>query len=144
MSKLSVQADLTIEVDGDVARLTADGSALTLTADHPERVWASVLASALPAGVGELDGPRAVGRVADQLADAGLTLQVTGPRGTVADLGYGVRSRAGRVITGSAAVRPGAPGALVALVSRRSWAVAAGVAIVLGGLAAVVRSRTRS
>lgn len=131
---LSVQADLTIELDGDLARLTSDGSALTLEADHPERVWASILASALPAGVGDVDGPRAVGRIADQLSDAGLSLEVTGPRGTVAHLGHGVRSRVGRVVTGSSKVQPGAPLAVVALVSRRSRLVA-GAAVALGALA---------
>lgn len=142
---LSVQADLTIDVDGDTAHLTSDGAALTLTSSHPERVWASIVGAALPVGVGAIDGPRAVARIADQLVDAGLTLEVTGPRGTVADLGFGVRSRVGRVVTGSSSVRPGAPVALLTLVPRRVW-VAVGAlvgAVVAGGAAAAITRRTR-
>lgn len=145
--RLQVQADLTIEVDGTTSHLSTDGDRLVLESSHPERVWASFLASALPAGVGDLNGPRAVGRVGDGLAEAGLRLEVTGPAGTVAHLGQGVNSRAGRVLTGSSAVGPGAPGAMAALVWHRSRVAVVAVAAAVGGavvIATARRRRTRS
>lgn len=117
--QIQVEADLRFEVDGTPARLTSDGDRLVLSSTYPERVWASVLSAALPAGIGRLDGVRAVGHVASELAAAGLRLEVCGPRGKVAYLGNGVRSRLGRVVTGSAAVAPGAPSAVAVLVWHR-------------------------
>ncbi len=132
---LRVDADLFIDVDGTPAHLRGAGSHLVLSSPHPERVWAAAVGSALPAGVGVVDGPRAVGRLADALAGAGLSLDVTGPHGSVVRLGAGVSSALGRVSTGSAAVRPGPPlavGAVVLAPHRRVLAPALAV------LAAVV------
>lgn len=141
---IRVQADLTIEVDGTLATLASDGDRLVLSSAHPERVWAAVVSAALPAGNGTLDGPRAVGRVATELAAAGLRLEVSGPRGKVAHLGDGVKSRLGRVVTGSAAVAPGAPGAVAVLLwsrlPRRAVAIAA-VALSVATLAVASRRR---
>ena len=131
--QIRVEADLTIEVDGTPARLSSEGERLVLSSPHPERVWQAVLSSALPAGVGSLDGPRAIGRLAGELAASGVRLEVTGPRGSVAHLGQGVDSRLGRLATGSSAVAPGAPAAVAVLlwsrVSRRAGAAAAAVVV---------------
>ncbi len=133
-----------IEIDGMPATLVADGDRLVLSAAHPERAWAAVVSAALPAGVGKLDGPRAVGRVASELAAVGLRLEVRGPRGRLAQLGEGVQSRLGRAVTGSAAVAPGAPSAVAVLlwsrVSRRGAAIAV-VALGAAAGAAVLRRR---
>jgi len=142
--QIRVEADLTIDVDGTPARLASDGDRLVLSSAHPERVWAAVLSAALPAGIGVMDGPRAVGRVASELAAAGLRLEVTGPRGNVAQLGAGVQSRLGRMVTGSVAVAPGAPSAVAVLVwsrlPRRGIAIAA---VALSAAVAAVTLRRR-
>ncbi len=113
--QIRVEADLGIDVDGTPAHLAGNGSTLILSSPHPERVWRAVVSAALPAAVGDLNGPRALGRVGDGLAEAGLRLQVSGPHGTVADLGHGVHSRLGHLVTGSTAVAPGSARALTAL-----------------------------
>lgn len=114
IGRLDVEADLRLDVDGTSAHLHGSGSRLVLFSDHPERVWAAAVASVLPA-FGVADGPRAIGRVADLLQDAGVRLEVAGPHGVVVSLGDGVSSPVGRATTGSRAVRPGRPVALAVL-----------------------------
>lgn len=149
--RLDVTADLSIDLDGVTgvtgvtAHLTGSGSRLVLTSAQPERLLDAALASALPAGVGQISGPRAVGRVADLLRDAGVQLQVRGPQGTVATIGDDVRSPTGRVLTGSDAVSVGRPGALAALAwrgRRREVLVAVGgTALLTLALRTVLRRR---
>ena len=115
---LRVEADLAIEVDGKSATLSGNGNTLVLTSAYPEAVWAAAVGAALPAGVGGASGPRAIGLVADQLAAAGLTLEVTGPRGRVVRLGDGVHSTLGQIATGSSAVAAGRPGAVAVVLWR--------------------------
>ena len=115
VGRLDVQADLTLDVDGVTARLHSQGDRLVLASDHPERVWSSAVSALLPAGLVLLDGPRGIAAVARALAGIGVRLDVEGPRGVVASLGAGVSSTVGRVLTGSDAVRPGAPLAVLAL-----------------------------
>lgn len=133
--RLDVTADLTLDVDGVAAHLTGSGSRLVLTSSHPERVLDAAVASQLPAAVGRVDGPRAVGRLADMLREAGVRLEVRGPQGTVAAIGDDVRSLTGRVLTGSDAVAVGGPRALATLVwrgRRRQVLQGAGGVVVLG------------
>ena len=140
--QIQVEADLTFEIDGTPARLTSEGDLLVLSSAYPERVWASVTSAALPAGIGRLDGVRAVGQVASELAAAGLRLEVAGPRGELAYLGKGVRSRLGRVVTGSAAVAPGTPSAVAVLIWHRlPHRGAAIAALALGAVAVAVALR---
>ena len=143
--QIRVNADLTIDIDGTPARLASDGDRLVLFSAHPERVWAAAVSAALPAGIGTLSGPRAIGRLAVELAAAGLRLEVTGPRGTVANLGEGVRSRLGRVVTGSEAVAPGKPSAVAVLLWSRFPRRRAVIAVVAvsAAAAAVVLGRRR-
>ena len=139
--RLDVEADLQMDVDGTRAYLHGRGSQLTLSSSHPERVWAAAVASVLPAGLVVAGGPRAVGRIADQLSAHGVRLDVTGPQGVLASLGAGVSSPLGLVATGSRAVRPGRPVALTSLAwrARPRELAALGAAVVA---AALVR-RTR-
>jgi len=145
---LRVEADLTIQVAGTSAHLDGRGDRLTLTCTDPEQMWAAVSGALATVPVGSVAGPRAVGRLADQLTAAGLGLEVVGPRGTLARLGDGVHSPLGRVATGSYAVRPGSPLALGAALGRhRRRSVTAGGAALLAvlgaGAVAWVRSRRR-
>jgi hypothetical protein len=144
-SRLQVQADLRIDVDGVPARLTAEGDRLTLRSSRPERVWA-----AAPALAGRVAGPRWVGRAADVLAGAGLTVDVVGPQGVVVSLGDGAGSRLGRAVTGSSAVRPGAPAAVVGSAWRwvrlvtRPAAATAGLVVLVALVGVLVRRRGRA
>jgi hypothetical protein len=101
--------------------------------------------AALPAGVGRVGGPRALGRLASGLRDAGVRLEVRGPRGVLVALGDGVRSAAGRVTTGSAALRPGGPRALGPLVLSdlrgRPAVLVPALAALAGAVALAVRRR---
>lgn len=117
-SRFDVRADLVLTVDGRQARLTGDGTDLTLTASDPVALWRSAASVPWPVGVTVGSGPRALGGLAGALADAGLHLDVTGPGGRVAELGRGVDSGLGRGLTGSRAVRFGSPRTLAATVVR--------------------------
>ena len=140
---LRVEADLAIEVDGRSATLRGNGNTLVLTSAHPEAVWAAAVGAALPAGVGVASGPRAIALVADQLAAAGLRLEVTGPQGRVVRLGDGVRSTLGRIATGSSAVGPGRPGAVAVVLWRGQRRLVAAAGLVASALAVTVWVRAR-
>ncbi|GAB3686737.1 hypothetical protein GCM10028814_27500 [Angustibacter aerolatus] len=129
-----MRADLELRVDGVVSTVQADGRLITVATTQPERVWSALTEAIEQAGyaVGRArgDGGRAgVGRLADLLAESGLRLEVVGPRGRVVLLGDGVRSTAGRLVTGSERVQPGNPVALAVLgarsLDRRATAVTA-------------------
>lgn len=147
MSRLDVVADLALEVDGVPATLTGSGGRLVLEATDPGALWSSLARAPLPVGVGRVDAARALGRLADGLRDAGIRVEVRGPRGELVALGDGVRSAAGRITTGSSALRPGSPRALGPLVLtdlQRRPAARVLVLAALGGIvAAVLRSRRR-
>ncbi len=143
-AKLAVFADLRIETDGQRAHLVGDGRSLILHTDQPLRFWSSIDHAALPAGVGRVNGPRALGRVADALHDAGVTVDVTGPDGVLVRLGDGAGSRLGKLVTGSSAVGFGSVRLLASTVTARMpvgrIAAALGLAAVFG-IVAVVRRR---
>lgn len=143
-SALHVTSDLSIEIDGTSAHLSSDGTRLVLSSTRPEKIWAAAVGAALPVGVGQTSGPRAVGRLADELAAVGLSLEVTGPAGRVVRLGDGVQSRVGRATTGSAAVGPGRPGALAVVLWHGQRRLVGGVAALLaGGVVAAIWARAR-
>jgi hypothetical protein len=91
-SGLAVEADLRLEVTSTsgttTARVTGHGQQVRVEAERPEVLLAAV-------------SPADVGRVADLLAGAGITVAVRGPRGPVASLGAGTSDRFGRAVTGS-------------------------------------------
>ncbi len=141
---LAVRADLTLESDGLTARLTGDGTRLTLDASDPVALWRAAAGIPWPAGVTVRRGPGALGELAGALAAQGLHLDVTGPRGRVAELGAGVASPAGRLLTGSPAVRPGSVRTVAATVSagfRVHPGLVLGAAVAVLVLRRVVRSR---
>lgn len=145
MTRLDVTADLAVEVDGVPATLTGSGGRLVLSASDPVALWSAVVSSDLPAGFGRVDGPRSLGRIADGLREAGVRLDVRGPRGPVVALGAGVTSAAGRLSTGSSALRPGGPRALAPLLisdlRRRPLAAASAVAVLVALVATTLRRR---
>lgn len=104
---LAVQADVRMVLNGQPAHLTGSGRDLRITSDAPAKLWSEVTSAELPAGWGRVNGPRAVGRIADQLARQGLSVSVVGPTGELVRLGDRVSSRLGRVATGSRAVHFG-------------------------------------
>jgi hypothetical protein len=146
MTRLDVTADLVLSVDGVPATLTGSDGRLVLESADPAALWSAVVTSDLPAGIGRVDGPRGLGRLADGLRDAGVRIDVRGPRGPVASLGAGVTSAVGRVSTGSSALRPGGPRALAPLLladlRRRRRPIAVAAAVLLG-LAGLLRARSR-
>jgi hypothetical protein len=131
--RLSVRADVQIAVDGASATLTGDGQRLVFATDEPGIILDSLIGAALPVGIDSLDGPGAVGRLAEALRAASVNLDFRGPRGTIASLGAGVDSTLGRVLTGSRSLSPGAPAAVTPLVwqlvRRQPAARAAGIAL---------------
>lgn len=140
--RLSITADLRVEVGGAAAVVTADGGHVVVRADSPAALWSELNHAALPSSVGRISGPRAVGRAAELLRDNGLDVQIEGPSGVMVRLGTGVHSRWGRSLTGSSAVqlvsvrslRPIATAAVLQSIPLRSLvgvALVAGVAIVL-------------
>ena len=141
---LAVRADLTLESGGLTARLTGDGTHLVLDASDPVALWRAAAGIPWPAGVTVRRGPGALGELAGVLAAQGLHLDVTGPRGRIAELGAGVSSPTGRVLTGSPAVRPGSVRTVAATVStglrlRPGLLLCAAAAVLL--LRRLVRSR---
>ena len=96
MPDLQADADLRIQVTAPTGRtmngrVTARGSEVQVEVDRPDVLFASLDHSD-------------VGRLADVLADAGVSVRVVGPRGPAAVIGAGASSRLGMWVTGSAAV----------------------------------------
>lgn len=116
---LSVFADLRMEADGQRVHLVGDGSSLILHSSDPVRLWSSLTESALPSGVGRVSGPRAAGRAADALRDAGLRVELTGPKGVLVTLGTGAGTPAGRLLTGSDALGFGSVRAIRTTIAAR-------------------------
>lgn len=91
-----------------------------------------------PSSVSDLDEHVDVGRVADLLGAAGVTVDVDGPHGPVAVVGAGAAGRLGRALTGSRRVTVVPRGAVrLAWSSAPIRARAVGVSVVLVALAAI-------
>ena len=134
-TRLEVDADLQLRVStpagaSTTARVTGRGQRLRVEADRPR---------ALLSAVDRAD----VARIADLLAEAGITVTVSGPDSLAATLGAGTHSRLGLLLTGSARVAP-APRAVarLAVTGRVPLAVAIAVFITLP-VAAIARRRLR-
>jgi hypothetical protein len=141
-----LHADLEVVVDGRLATVSADGTHVRVRADDPVPIVRQLQLAALQAGVGHVGPAHALGRVADELAAAGLTASVEGPHGPVLHLGV-PGSRLGRWVTGSAVVRPGpvsgwraviGGAAVDALRPRRSWPRQAWLGATAGAVALTV------
>jgi len=134
---LSVFADLRMESDGQRVHIVGDGTSLIVHSSDPLRLWSSLTSSALPSGVGRVNGPRAAGRAANALRDAGLRVDLTGPDGLLVALGTGAGTRAGRLLTGSDSLGFGTVKAVRTTMTARipRWRVSLAVgAAGLGGL----------
>ena len=142
-----LHADLEVVVDGRLATVSADGTHVRVRADDPVPIVRELQLAARQAGAGSVGPAHALGRVADELAAAGLTATVEGPRGPVLHLGA-PGSRLGRWVTGSSVVRPGPLSGWRAVLGvavrsrvrpRRAWVGAVAVAVVV----VVLRRRSR-
>lgn len=148
---LNVKADLRLSVDGVDASVVGDGSRVTVSTsvDPPALVLA---ARAQLSGRGA-PGSRATclrhgaefaGRL---LNDAGLSVRVVGPHGTLVEMGHGCSSAAGRVLLGSGYVRLGRPRVVlplgIAFVRTSPITRAAALAVLAAaGATAYVRRKT--
>ncbi len=131
---LEVSADLRMRVtsprgDTTTAHLTGHGGQLRVDVERPDVLFEAV-------------DPRDVGRVADLLDAAGVTLRVVGPHGPAATVGAGASSRLGLAATGSRNVAP-VPRAAARLVlgTPAARVVAVLVPAVVAVLVAVLRRR---
>lgn len=101
---LAVDTDLHLDLttaagDSTTARVTGNGQQVSVETDRP---------GVLLAAMDRAD----VGRVAELLTAAGITVAVRGPHGPVVTLGAGTSNRLGRLFTGSGRVAPTALGAV--------------------------------
>lgn len=101
---MTVDADLRLEVVNaagvsSTARVTGHGQEIRVVAQRPDLLLSVVARDD-------------VGRMAELLAAAGVTVTVDGPRGLVATLGAEASSWIGRAVTGSSRVAPDPLGAL--------------------------------
>ena len=141
---LDLQGDLSFTVEGPggstSGTVVGDGTVLRVRAEDPVAAWDGIFGSVST-------GPAALRKVADGLADEGLSVEVTGPHGLLALVGADADSAVGRLLTGSRRVRLGSPGALRPLVVaqvRRSLTRARVLTVVAGVVVTVVlRRRTR-
>ncbi len=134
---LEVSADLSIEVDGVPLRVRASGSEITATSADVRRLFSAVRV----AGGATTQGPpgRAeLARVADTLAERGLTARLDGPAGRVLSLGADVDSAAGSALLGSRRARLHPAGA-----ARSSGPVPVAAGLLLVVLAVLARRRRR-
>ncbi|MGY1697467.1 MULTISPECIES: hypothetical protein [unclassified Geodermatophilus] len=125
--RLEVTADLSIEVDGVPLRVRASGSEITASSPDVRRLFSAVRVAGGAATQGP-PGRAELARVADTLADRGLTARLDGPGGRVLSLGADVDSPAGSALVGTRHARvhpagtllgagPAAPVAALALVA---------------------------
>jgi len=134
---LAFDGDLTFSVEGPGGTtggtVRGAGATLRVHADDPVAAWDAAL-GAVPTG------PALLSSVADLLADEGVVVEMSGPRGRVATIGAGIDSGLGRVLAGSRRVRLGRPaavGPLAVAQLRRAVRDPATVrpALLLGGVA---------
>ncbi len=141
-----VQGSLTFSVAGPggqtAGTVEGRGPRVVVHAEDPVAAWDAALGSVST-------GPAVLDTVGRLLSEEGVTVEVTGPRGTVATLGAGIDTRLGKVLAGSRYVRLGSPSAVrpLAVAEARRRAGEARTALV-GGivllvLAAVVARRRR-
>ena len=139
---VEIHSDLDLQAGSRHARLLANGSHLQLITDDPAGLWAES-SRAVRSATNESASVRTViTQTAAALNDAGLSVEVTGSRGTVIELGHGRGSSIGRIATGSPHVRLGNPIALgSAAVAGRSKPILVATSVVF--LAAALRRRRR-
>ena len=133
---LAVDTDLRLELttpagDSTSARVTGNGQQVDVEAERP---------GVLLAAMDRAD----VGRVAELLTAAGITVAVRGPHGPVVTLGAGTSNRLGRAFTGSGRVAPTPLGAVrLVWASRqvRTTVLALSAAVVVATVGRLRRAR---
>jgi uncharacterized protein (TIGR03382 family) len=134
---LEVTADLRLEVDGVPVRVRASGTEIEVTSADVRRLFAAVRVAGGAATQGP-PGRAELARVADTLADRGLTARLDGPAGRVLSLGADVDSAAGSALLGTRRARLHPAGAL-----RSSGPVPVAAAVALLGALVVLARRRR-
>ncbi len=97
---LEVTADLSVEVDGVPLKIRASGSEITAASPDVRRLFSAVRVAGGAATQGP-PGRAELARVADTLADRGLTARLEGPGGRVLSLGAAVDSATGSALLGT-------------------------------------------
>jgi hypothetical protein len=108
---LEVTADLSVEVDGVPVRVRASGAEIEVTSPDVRRLFAAIRVAGGAATQGA-PGRAELARMADTLADSGLTARLDGPAGRVLSLGADVDSAAGSALLGTRRARLHPAGAL--------------------------------
>jgi hypothetical protein len=134
---LDVTGDLRLEIDGVPVRVEASGSEIAVRSPDVRRLFAAVRLAGGAATQGP-PGRAELARVADTLADHGLTARLEGPAGRVLSLGADVDSGAGSALLGTRRARLHPAGALH---TGGAAPVAAGLLLV--ALAVLARRRRR-
>ncbi len=106
--EFEVSSDLDIQVGAHHARLLADGTHLRLVTDDASALWAETARAVRSVG-SRASARTVITQAATALDGAGLSVEVTGSRGTVVQLGRGRGSTSGRIATGSPHVEFGHP-----------------------------------
>ena len=135
---LHLSGELSLEVDGTGVQVHADGPDLRIVAEDVGTFVARVREAAT-ARSGVAPGRRALGGLAETLAELGVTAHLQSPTRTVAVAGAGVDSPAGGLLLGTRLVRPGAAVVVIAARRGRSLLAAGTAAVVL----AIVLARRR-
>ena len=139
-SRLDLTADLSIEVDGEPVRVTAERGDLRVVATDV-RGFVLGLRAAAAARDGTRPGRADVRRLADALADAGVTARLSSPSQHVVTVGAGVDSALGGLLLSTRKAQPDALGIVRASGQARAVVTALAGALLLFCLA-VLRRRT--
>ena len=137
-SRLDLTADLSIEVDGEPVRVTAEKGDLRVVATDV-RGFVLGLRAAAAARDGTRPGRADVRRLADALADAGVTARLSSPSQHVVTVGAGVDSALGGLLLSTRKAQPDALGIVRASGQARAVGTALAAALLLG--IAVLRRR---
>jgi len=136
LPELQIEADLRLNVTASTGestsgRISGAGNAIRVDVDRPDILFGAV-------------NYADVGRVADLLTDAGISVRVMGPDGPAAVIGAGTSSRIGKAVTGSSAVSPAPRAAFRLVVTQPGIRIAAlAVPVVAAALIALRRGRRR-
>ena len=107
--RLELQGDLSFTVEGPggstSGSVVGDGAVLRVHAEDPVAAWDGILGSVST-------GRAALSKVANGLADEGLSVEVSGPHGLLALVGAEADSGVSKFLIGSHRVQFGTPAAL--------------------------------
>ena len=118
-ARLEVEADLRLDLDGQAVTVTGTGAHVEVTLEDPSQALEQAISALWPrrGRTSVLGLVRRLGRGAEVVHAAGLSIIVRGPRGRLLTLG-GRPSRLAGLITGSRQIRIGGLRAVAPLVRR--------------------------